>query len=68
MIDLNRDQHDALRQLARAGADGLPLSQVGTGMACRLGVERFVTISQDEPQMVRITRQGLAYSRRDAFA
>lgn len=68
MIDLRQDEHDALRAVSRAAAEGLTLAEVGTSYAIRLALEEFVSITKTDPQRVIITSQGKAFLRRAVYA
>ena len=68
MIDLRDIEHDTLRDLARAGADGLDLGSVGASVAIRLELASLASITKGAPQRVRATAQGVAFSRRSVFA
>lgn len=66
MIDLREIEHDALRQLARAGS--LPLEQIGTSVGIRLELAGLASLSATHPQTVSVTAKGRAFSHRQVFA
>lgn len=68
MIDLAHHEHEALRDLVRAGTEGQALADVGLAVALRLQLAGLASIQTTTPQRVHATRQGVAFSRRTAFA
>jgi hypothetical protein len=67
MIELGA-QEQIMREIARAGDEGLPIAEVGVSLAIRLGLAQLVTITKGDRQRVVATAQGRAYGRRGAFA
>lgn len=68
MIDLLPHEHDSLRQAVRAGDEGVSITDVGVGAACRLELAGLATITKGPRQRVVATSQGAAFLRRDAHS
>jgi hypothetical protein len=67
VIDLGA-QDEVMRQVARAGEDGLPIGDVGITLAIRLGLAGLARITKGDRQRVVATQQGRAYGRRQVWA
>lgn len=66
MIPLTPDETEALRQLVRTGA--MSLADIGLSAGIRLQLAGLAAISATHPQTVTATVQGVAFSRRGAWA
>jgi hypothetical protein len=66
LSDLRQQDHELLRELIRAGRQGVRVDKTYCSSAIWLALHGMARMTTDNPQRVIITRQGEAFYRRDA--